>query len=499
MSPDCDVLVIGSGAGGGTFAYACARAGRRVLLMERGEKHVLKAPVHDEQRMLIEKRPYDDRPVGVNGTARRLYMGGVLGGGTSLYGAALVRPSVDDFHPGKHYGQRLPRALWDWPIDYDALEPYYTEAEQLYEVTGPSDGDFGPLGKPHRGFPHAPIPMKPINQRLMAATRARGLKPFSLPLAIDFDRCLECSVCPGYVCVNGARRSSAHLVDRAVREGLPLDVLTGLEAERFERDSRGQVAGLHARELRTGRRVLLCGRSYALAAGAIHSPALLLRSGMGGQQVGRNYMMHLNPLAVGFFARATGADRTFVKQLGFADFYFGTKSYPHKLGLVQSLPVPGPRMIAKATTRHLPLPVAHFLRSRMIPLAGIVEDLPDPANRVELQADGQARLQHRFGAYDMDRGRQLGRFMTRILKSAGALCCSTKSFASEEHVAHQCGTLRFGTDPTHAVVAGDGRLFGQPNLFVVDGSVLPTSLGVGPALTIMANALRVAREAVQAR
>src|SRR5262245_7256929 len=123
MSPDCDVLVIGSGAGGGTFAYACARAGRRVLLMERGEKHGLKEPVHDEQSMLIDKRPYDDRPVSVNGTAKRLYMGGVLGGGTALYGAALVRPSVDDFHPGKHYGQRLPRPLWDWPIDYNALEP----------------------------------------------------------------------------------------------------------------------------------------------------------------------------------------------------------------------------------------------------------------------------------------------------------------------------------------------------------------------------------------
>jgi choline dehydrogenase-like flavoprotein len=465
--------------------------------MERGEKHVLAEPVHDEQGMLIDKRPYDDRPVSVNGTVKRLYMGGVLGGGTALYGAALVRPSVDDFHPGKHYGHRLPRAIWDWPIGYDALEPYYTEAEQLYQVTGPNDADLGPLGKPRQGFPHTPIPMKPINQRLLTATRARGLKPFSLPLAIDFGRCLECGVCPGYVCINGARRSSSHLVERAVREGLPLDVFTGVEAERFERDGRGQIAGVQARDLRTGRRTLLRARSYALAAGAIHSPALLLRSGINRPQVGRNYMMHLSPLAVGFFARPTGADRTFVKQLGFADFYFGTKKYPHKLGLVQSLPVPGPRMIAKATTKHLPLPVAHFLRSRMVPLAGIVEDLPDPANRVEIDPSGQARLQHRFGAYDMARGSQLGRLMARILKSAGALYCSVKSFASDEHVAHQCGTLRFGTDPAHAVVDADGRMFGQPNLLVVDGSVFPTSLGVGPALTIMANALRVARGAVQ--
>lgn len=82
--------------------------------------------------------------------------------------------------------------------------------------------------------------------------------------------------------------------------------------------------------------------------------------------------------------------------------------------------------------------------------------------------------------------------MGRILKEAGALFCLTKQFASDEHVAHQCGTLRFGTAPDHAVLGPDCRLFGQPNVFVVDGSFFPTSLGVGPALTIMANALRVA-------
>src|SRR5262245_19892637 len=116
MAYDFDVIVIGSGAGGGTFAFACARAGKRVLLLERGSRYPAKGQAHDEQAMLIDKRPYDDRPVRVNGLPRRLYMGSVLGGGTSLYGAALMRPSEDDFHPGKHYGRRIPRAIWDWPI-----------------------------------------------------------------------------------------------------------------------------------------------------------------------------------------------------------------------------------------------------------------------------------------------------------------------------------------------------------------------------------------------
>ena len=240
MSHDFDIIVVGSGAGGGTFAYACAKAGKSVLLVERGEKPVLQKPVHDEQAMLIEKKPYDDRPIRVNGSPRLLYMGGIFGGGTSLYGAALMRPSRDDFHPGKHYEGRIPRAIWDWPIPYEMLEPYYAEAEKLYGVSGCSEEDFGPLQKPPQGYPHRPIPLKPINQRLIAANKARGLKPFSLPLAIDFTRCLQCGSCPGFVCLNGARRSSAQLLEKAVAESLPLHVLTGVEVESFSRAPRAR-------------------------------------------------------------------------------------------------------------------------------------------------------------------------------------------------------------------------------------------------------------------
>jgi choline dehydrogenase-like flavoprotein len=487
MTDDFDIIVIGSGAGGGTFAYACAREGKKTLLLERGRSYEPQESVHSEHAMLIEKEPYDDRPVAVNGVSRRLYMGGTLGGGTALYGAALMRPSADDFHPGRHYGERLPRHLWDWPIGYDDLEPYYSEAEALYSVSGAAEDDFGPLEKPRR-FPHQPIPVKPINRKLMAANRARGLQPFRLPLAIDFDRCRECDSCPGFICPNGARRSSAHLVAKSA-----VQVRTNVEVERFSHDGRGQVDGVHVVDRGSGQREIYRARRYALAAGAIGSPSVLLRSGLDGPQVGRNYMMHVCPVVVGIFPGHTGADETYVKQVGFADFYHGTKEYAHKLGLVQSLPAPGPAMLAKVTSRHVPAAALRWLRKHMLPLTGIVEDLPDPANRVCLGTDGAAVLQHRFSPYDLERGRTLGRLMVKILRNAGALFCPAKSFPSEEHVAHQCGTLRCGADRNHAVVDADCRLFDQPNVFVVDGSVLPTSLGVGPALTIMANALRVAK------
>jgi choline dehydrogenase-like flavoprotein len=493
MAFDADVIVVGSGAGGATLAYACARAGKRVLLLERGHPYLLPTPVHDERAMLIDKKPYDDRPVKVDGADRRLYMGGVVGGGTALYGAALMRPSRDDFHPGKSYNERLSRTQWDWPVGYETMEPFYTEAERLFGVAGSDADDFGPVPKPAGGFPNRPLPLHPVNERLMAAGQQRGLRPFRLPLAIDPTGCQRCNVCPGYICPTGARRSSGQLLTEAAAAGWPLQVLTGMEAEQLSWAGNAEADGITVVERATGKRLTFRARRYVVAAGAIGSPLLLLRSGLEHPLAGRNYMMHLSPIVVGLFTRRVGADEGFVKQVGFTDFYFGGKDFAHKLGLVQSLPVPGPLMLAKAASRWLPGFVRQFLRRRMLPLVGIVEDLPDPANRVSWGPDGRPTLQHRFAPYDLERGRFLARQIAGILKQAGALTCVTSQFASEEHVAHQCGTLRFGASAKDAVLDPDCRLFGHPNVFVADGSFMPTSLGVGPALTIIANALRVAR------
>jgi choline dehydrogenase-like flavoprotein len=487
---ECDVIVVGSGAGGASCAYACARAGKSVLLLERGRKYESNPAGHDERAMLIDKKPYDDRAIEVNGSPKRLYMGGVLGGGTALYGAALLRPSRDDFHPGKHYGDRVSRAIWDWPITYDDLEPHYAEAESLYGVAG-SDEDISPLQKRKGTYPKQPLPLHRINRKLMAANRAAGLRPFRLPLAIDPVRCLRCDACAGYICPTGARGSSAQLVERAAAEGLPLRIMTNTDVERLVLEPGGMAGGISVINRATGKRSVTRARSYVLAAGAIGSPLVLLRSGVEGPLVGRNYMVHLSPLVVGILAQRGGADETFVKQVGFADYYFGARGYAHKMGLIQSLPVPGPLLMLKMAPL-LPRTVLRFLRQRMLPLAGIVEDLPDPANCVSQGQGDQPRLRHRFGRYDLERGRQLSRWMARILKRAGAVFCVTNRFASDEHVAHQCGTLRFGKDPAHAVLDPDCRMFKHPNVFVVDGSFFPTSLGVGPALTIIANALRVA-------
>src|SRR5262249_55697174 len=163
--------------------------------------------------------------------------------------------------------------------------------------------------------------LHPVNRKLMAANRAGGLRPFRLPLAIDPGACLRCGACAGYVCPTGARSSGARLVDRAAVDGLPLRVETNVEAERFVLDGAGKGAGVALRDRATGRQTVRRARRYVLAAGALASPLILLRSGVGGPLVGRHYMMHLSPIVVGLFPRRTGAEDSFVKQVGFADYY----------------------------------------------------------------------------------------------------------------------------------------------------------------------------------
>lgn len=497
MRQDFDAIVIGSGVGGAAFAHACATAGKSVLLIERGERRDSMAQPLDEKDTLIDKSPYDDRTVNVNEVPSRLYMGGVFGGSSAVFGGAMLRPAVDDFHPGRHYGRLLDRELWDWPVGYDELRPFYDEAESLYRLAAVCGADYSPLNAPGGQTSGSVLPLAPINERLVATGRSDGLRPFQLPLAIDTSRCLNCDSCAGFLCPNGARRSSAQVIDEAAANR-SLQVLTNAEAVRLETSPSGEIDGVVVWDRCSRTEKHFRATSYALAAGAIGSPAILLKSGIDGPHVGRNYMMHYSPIAVGVFARSTGADETFIKQVGFADFYFGTEDCRHKMGLVQSLPAPGPLMLKKSGLKHCPMTILKMLRRRLLPLAGIVEDLPNPRNRVVVRRDGAISLKHEFSAFDVERGAALGRAMCGILRRAGAVSCQSRAFPSREHVAHQCGTLRFGRDPAHAVVDSDCRMFGRSNLFVVDGSVLPTSTGVGPSLTIAANALRVARIALTA-
>ena len=495
MDYDFDVIVIGSGAGGASFAHACSHANKSVLVVERGKERHPELNKLDERSNLIDRLPYDDREITVNDEQMRLYIGGMVGGSTSVYGGVMLRPSSEDFHPGIHYSNQLSRELWDWPIEYTQLEPYYDRAERLFKLAADQHDEYRPLHKPHRRLGGEMLPLAPINAKLMKANKDRGLLPFRLPLAIDATICQKCDSCAGFLCPYDARRSAAQIIrEDAVRH--QVQMLTETEAEYLETDARGRVQTLTVRSRKTNETRQVRARCYALAAGAIGSAAIMLRSRIGGSLVGKNLMMHYSPLTIGLFPKSTEANETFVKQVGFADYYFGTEDFPAKMGIIQSLPAPGPLMMAKNGLKRLPNRLLTSVRKRMLPLVGTIEDLPSTENRVYLREDQSIGLQYRTSAFDQQRGRALTRQMRKILRRSGALLCPTKLLPPKEHMAHQCGTLRFGNHRNHAVADPDCRVFGHENLFVADGSVLPTSMGIGPSLTIAANALRVADVAV---
>ncbi|MFZ1030064.1 MAG: GMC family oxidoreductase [Limnoraphis robusta] len=493
MGYDFDAIIIGSGAGGGTVAFSLATAGKRVLLVERGLRFSDSTAFQDERRMLINKEAFDDRNIEVNGHQTRLHISGILGGGTSLYGGVLIRPSRYDFHPGKYYSEWLPRHLWDWPITYDDLAPYYDKAEQLLQVSGAAT-QLPNVETPTNGYPCDVPALAPINQHLEKAIQTAGFTPFHLPFGIDFNRCLRCPTCPGFYCPNDARASTTvRLIDQLLENGnLQLKTLT--EADRLVTNTQGKVTGVELKNRQTGNIEQLTAKVYILSAGAIGSPVILLKSGLTGRsdQLGRNYMFHCGALAAGFFAGETGGADSLIKQLGFTDLYLGSPEFPHKLGLAQTVPVPGPLSIQAELPFPLPNAIARFLLKRMLVITGLVEDLPQPENRVELGNNGEIRLTHRFHPYDVYRSKYYMRQLRTVFRQAGAVFTyGVTGDKDEVHTSHQAGTTRFGTDPQTSVLDPDCRLHDHDNVFVVDGGFMPNSLGVSPALTIMANGLRV--------
>jgi choline dehydrogenase-like flavoprotein len=487
---DWDYLIVGSGMGGATLAAALAPTGRRVLIVERGERLVDSAEARDATA-IFRRGHFKPKETWLDAEGRTFNPGNYafVGGNTKFYGAVLLRYRAEDFRPLRHMGGATP----GWPIAYDVLEPFYSAAERMYRVRGDVAGD--PTEPPHSApYPFPPVPDEPDIAELRRAFAEQGLHPSSLPLGIDLEKWLARAptTWDAFPDSTGAKSDAESCALAEAQRHPNVTLVTGTRVARLLSEGRRitgvEVEGPQGPATLRARMVFLC-------AGAVMTAALLLASANGdhpaglanrSDQVGRNFMNH--NLTAMIAVNPMRRNRTvYEKTIQFNDWYLTGGPLGEPLGNVQMLGrVTGPILAGESG---LPLPVAQWLAEHSIHIMAMSEDLPDPSSRVMWQG-GRVVLDWRktnFAAHDL-----LVKRLKRAMRRAGWPLVLVKGFPKSKP-SHQCGTARMGDDPARSVVTPDLRAHDLDNLYIADASVLPTSAAVNPSLTVAALALRLGR------
>ncbi len=505
-----DVIIIGTGAGGGTLAYRLAPSGKRILILERGDYVPREREIWDTKAVVQEERYHIKEPW-LDRRGKEFHAGTHynVGGNTKFYGAALLRMRKEDFSDLRHHGGISPA----WPIAYEDLESYYTEAEHLYHVHGErgSDPTEPPAGQPYR---YPAITHEPRLQGLSDDLKRMGYSPFPLPVGIMLDEsnrrkspCIRCATCDGHPClVNAKADSQVVCVDPAL-EHPNVTLLTNALVTRLETSPSGrEISRVHVE--RDGSRETYSADIVVAACGAINSAALFLRSAQdrhpdglanSSGMVGRNYMCHLNSvlLALSLCPNPT----VFQKTLAINDFYLASKDWDFPMGHISFVGKTDANILAAGAPSLVPGFTLDMMARHSLDFWLTSEDLPDPENRVTLTREGRIMLSYTPNNEEgHERLKAKLRAMVKGVRCPAHKECSREILPMKAYigkriplagVAHQNGTLRFGHDPATSVLDPDCRAHDMDNLYVVDGSFFPSSSAVNPALTIMANALRV--------
>ncbi|MDO5641514.1 MAG: GMC family oxidoreductase [Paracoccus sp. (in: a-proteobacteria)] len=485
---DADLIIIGSGMGGATLAAGLAPSGRRILILETGER-MADSPDAVDGYAIHGRGVYRPAETWLDGQGQPFSPGNFyyVGGNTKFYGAVLLRYRESDFSPIRHMGGTTP----GWPISYAALEPWYQAAETMYQVRGHLGDD--PTEPAHSGdYPFPPLPDEPEIADLRRRLRRVGLHPSFLPLGVDLERWLERAKIgwDGYPNTIGGKMDAETIgIAQALRHP-NVTLLTGTRAERLECGPDGAISAVLAHGPQG--RMRLEAPLIALAAGAVNSVALLLRSadddhpaGLANRsdQLGRNFMNHncSAVLAIHPFRRNRSI---YQKTLMVNDFYETGGPNGEPLGNIQMLGrVTGPILAAGSG---LPFWLSGLISGRALDLYAMSEDLPDPESRVSLK-DGRIMLDWKRSNWSAHQA--LVARLKKELRRAGYPVVLSKPF-DRRTPSHQCGTARMGRDPSASVTDIFGRSHDHPNLFITDASVLPTSAAVNPALTVAALSLR---------
>ena len=512
MAERYDVIVIGSGPGGGAVAQRLAPTGKRILLLERGDYLPRSRANWDAQTVFVDGA-YQANETWYDKDGEKFHPGlhYFVGGNSKVYGAALLRMRERDFGEVRHKNGISPA----WPLNYEVFEPYYAEAERLFHVHGKRGED--PNEPPSSGpFPYPPVSHEPRIQALHDSLTGQGLHPFHLPLGILLDEkdgkvsptsiCIRCDAFDGFPCLlNGKADAQVICVDPALKAHPNLTLLTNAYVSRLGTDATGRTVTSVA-VTRNGVEESYLADIVVVACGALSSALLLLRStsdqhpnglANGSGQVGRNYMRHHQSVLMALMREPN--ETVFQKTLAVSDYYFGSDDWDYPLGLIQMCAtshgaqirgeaLPGwlewmPKMPFDEMARHS---MDFWLSS---------EDLPRPENRIRYDGD---RVVLELTEGDLEAHLRLRKKLEQMLSKAGAhpVLLERKLYLGQDiplaGTAHQAGTARFGTDPSTSVLDTDCKAHELDNLYLADASFFPSIGAVNPTLTIIANALRVA-------
>jgi choline dehydrogenase-like flavoprotein len=509
MPEHYDVIIIGTGAGGGTLLNRIAPSGKRILVLERGPF----LPREKDNWSYHGSFKYYSSETMYNKAGGEIHPGFCyhVGGNTKVYGAALFRLRERDFEKFRHKDGFSP----EWPLKYRDFEPYYDQAEELYQVHGKAGED--PTEPPRRkDYPFPPISHEPRIKEVFEILKARGLKPYPAPMGIRINEalmhlspCIRCDTCDGYPCMVQAKSDADVLAVRPVMREPNITLLTEAKVLRLHTNASGrEVTGVVA-EVK-GKQMMFRADLVIVSCGAVNSAALLLRSandkhpnGLANNSsglVGRNLMKHVLGSLVGVSTIKPNPSK-FQKTMAINDFYWGESGYQFPMGNIQLMGKTVIEALRGYEDKYAPLTIEEVAKNS-IDWWLTTEDLPDPKNQVRVEGDQRIIID-----YTENNSEPFDRLVERwkgILKEIGCGChivpqanyFTPKSgyFTTKmpmHSLGHQVGTCKFGQDAKTSVLNLDCRAHDLENLYVVDGSFFVSSGAVNPTLTIIANALRV--------
>jgi choline dehydrogenase-like flavoprotein len=493
------------------MAWRLAQTGKRILLLERGGYLPRERENWDSKAVFVDAR-YQAQETWFDSAGKSFHPGlhYVVGGNSKVYGAVLLRLREKDFEEIRHPDGISPA----WPLKYDAFEPYYQAAEELFHVHGlrGEDPTEPPASKP---YAYPPVTHEPRIQQLFDDLKREGHRPFHLPVGVLLDEqdgqalphspCIKCDAFDGYPCItNGKADAQIICVDPALAAHANLTLRTHAYVDKLRTNAGGSaITGV---EVTSGAaRITYSADIVVVACGALSSALLMLRSvsdahpqGLANASglVGRNYMRHNNSTLLAL--SRTPNPTKFQKTLGLNDFYFGSDDWDFPLGHIQMV---GKSDGVQIRGEGLPDMLQWFpeqpfdwIAEHSLDFWLTSEDLPLPQNRIHY--DG-GRVTLDLTQTNMEAHRRLKEKLRQLCDKADIhphLFERTLYLGKDVPIggtAHQAGTLRFGTDPEKSVLDLDCKAHGIDNLYVTDASFFPSIGAVNPTLTIIANALRV--------